>query len=61
MVVKIIEIALFVVTLFLLWLCCYPDYVVIWGKAIARPFKTGRKKPLPVTGKPEDNQGKKGN
>jgi hypothetical protein len=59
MVVKIIEIALFIVTMFLLWLCCYPDYVVIWGKAILQPFKRGGIKTRPAAGKSEDSQEKK--
>jgi hypothetical protein len=55
MVVKIIEIALFVVTMFLLWLSCYPDYVVVWGKLIVRPFKRGSKETRHLAGKTEDS------
>ena len=55
MLIKVIEITLFVVTLFLLWLCCYPDYVVIWGKGILRLFRIGGKEPKPVAEKPQNN------
>jgi hypothetical protein len=55
MVITIIQITLFAVTMFLLWLCCYPDFVVIWGKAIVRPFKKVGKETRPVAGKPEDS------
>ena len=45
--IKVIEIALLIITLFLLWLCCYPDYVGVWGRGILRLFKGNRKEGEP--------------